>query len=139
MPENLTTEVKALRESIEMQQSRITRQNLIIAIGCLVLALVIGGGVWLWRLNENLEDANKELASSQVINCQNANNTRANQRILWDFVLDVSNDAGPEEAAILESIRTFIHDLFAERDCSDLTKEYRTPVPPDIEKLLKGS
>lgn len=103
--------------------------------GLLVLAviqgLLIGGCVYLYD----------QITDQQVTNCQNANETRKGQRQAWDFILDVSGgdgDASPKELVVLQTIRNWLHDVFAERDCSQLDQEYEVPPPPDVQKLLEG-
>lgn len=129
----LTKETGALREAIE--NSPVVQRLRLMVRGLLVLALMqavlLGGAVYLYD----------QIKDQQVISCQNANETRKGQRQAWDFIIDVSagdEQGNPAELAVLQTIRTWLHDVFAERDCSNLGKEYEVPPPPDVEKLLAG-
>lgn len=129
--EALAEEVRGLRSAYE------NYRKLFAAIGVMFAALIVVI-VWLFQVAQDAKKAADDVETAQLTNCQNANNTRANQTQVWDFVLNLSGaDAGPQETAALESIKAWIHDVFAERDCSDQTKKYDVPVPPDIKQLLE--
>ena len=130
--EHLAGEVSGLRKAYERYRLFLI---VVLALSLAQVAVII----WLFAVAGNAQDAADEAKAAQIAACQNANDTRANQSLVWDFVLDLSAaDAGPAEKAALETIRTWIHDVFAARDCSDLTKLYETPVPPDVKKLLQA-
>lgn len=83
------------------------------------------------------EQASKE---TQVQTCENGNEAREGHLLLWNFVIDLSaSSTDPDEEpptaaerAALEQIRDWLEELFAPRDCSDLTKEYELPPPPPL-------
>lgn len=143
--EELTKEVSGLRKAYE------NYRRFFIAVAILFVAVGLGFW-WLWNVADNAKRAAAEAEQAaaaanqavtavkvnQTVNCQNANDTRGSQKLVWDFILDVSAaDAGPGETAALESIRAWIHDVFANRDCADLKKIYKVPVPPNVKKLLE--
>lgn len=87
------------------------------------------------RLNqERIEHENRDNA---VTSCRNANDSREAQRLLWTFILDAgaaNNDRTPEQKETARKFRVWIGELFADRDCSDLSKRYPLPPPPSLER-----
>lgn len=148
----LTHETVALRKSIEespvvkgIQDTQRKQRNILILVSFVCVVLLLSCFL-LWKVAQKADDAAQEATAATeankanaVTNCQNANVSRRGQRAAWDFVLDVSGaDAGPAEAAALEKMRSWFHDLFADRDCSDLSQKYKVPIPPDVKKLLNS-
>lgn len=127
--ESVGAVLKGIREDLggvkELQEKQRKQQLVTWVFSALVLAL----GGWLWIQNA-------EINSNQVTNCQNANETRGGQRALWDFIVDVSVQSNPDATPAVQQFYTdlqvYIHDLFANRDCSNLDKEYVLPDPPRI-------
>lgn len=71
--------------------------------------------------------------ANAVTGCQNANESRAGQRLLWGFLLNINTaDRTPEERAQAAAVVEWINELFAARDCSDLDRKYPLPDPPKI-------
>lgn len=100
------------------------------SIGIGLLALALGASV---VYSDQRDDR------AQVQACENANESRAAQLVLWNFVIDVSSVPDPgekppteAEQAAREDIRDWLEELFAPRDCSDLTREYKIPDPPPL-------
>jgi hypothetical protein len=148
--QGLSAEVRAAREAIEhspvvkeLKELTHNLKNAIIALAIFGLVL-LAGLIFMFVLNDRLGDQQDQLEMqqdaiehSQIVSCQNANDTRAGQRAAWDFVIDVSAaDGPPGEVAALEKMRTWFHDVFANRDCADLETRYEVPVPPDVQELL---
>jgi hypothetical protein len=130
---SLLQEIKDLKEEVKNSRGQIFWMKVGGVLGSLLLLGVGWNTIEARAAADKANDASKETKQAQVISCHNANETRSRQTLLWDFVIDVSSaDDGPRERAALAEIRIFIHDLFAQRDCSDLTKEYPAPEPPKI-------
>lgn len=110
----------------------------VLALLCLVIALGAAVGTY---VNDRAVDRSnaKRIADNEanaVTSCENANETRAASRALWNYVLDLAAagnpDATPAETAQLADFRGYVGAVYAERDCSDLSKKYPLPPPPDI-------
>lgn len=77
-------------------------------------------------------------ANNAKTNCLNANQTREAQANIWGFVYE-SNKSDPEtterDRQAIERLEKYTNDVFAQRDCNDLSKKYElppAPVPPDL-------
>lgn len=135
---DLLTEVRDLREAIEVSEGKLFTIKVIMGFMAVVVLTVIIFGWQAWEASNEAETASDKAAKAVTTTCNNANETRKNQRILWDFVINISDDGGPKEQVALAKIQTWIHDLFAERDCSNPTRKYNVPEPPDILKLINS-
>lgn len=145
--ELLGNEIANLTGAYKTSRKRLIISYVVIAL----LAVLVVGTVVLTIISINASSDAKNAAAvslratgdakkAQVVSCQNANETRAGQRQWIDFQLDTSKGTGgPELDQAIELIRTWTHDLFANRDCSDLTKKYEIPTPPDVQKLLEAA
>lgn len=128
----LVVEVSTLRKAVVASESQVTKLKIIMGLMALVILTVLVGSWYAW-------DASQDAERAITINCKNSNESRENQVILWDFVLGASDSGTPQEEIAKEKIKTWIHDLFAQRDCSDLNRKYDSPAPPDVKKLLEKS
>lgn len=126
------------------QVRRVKRANKRIYGLAAVLALAL---IWVGTIGHNAQEAADKangaakksqdaiiaIHNSQTINCQNANESREANVILWDTILISSSsqrNRTPEEKLRAEQFRTWVHDLYAQRDCSKLNKKYEIPDPP---------
>lgn len=149
---SLTTTVAVRDRTIDGLKST-TKIAVIGAVLAAVVAIAsVVVGVLVWKVAQEADSAAEtaakavtaakvaadDTAAAQVANCQSSNSSREGQTVLWDFVIDLSSaDAGPAEAVALAEIRTWIHDLFAPRDCSNLKVVVKTPAPPSVKAILK--
>jgi len=83
------------------------------------------------------DDVTDALKSSNVVACQNANETRTANKQLWDFIISVSvsspgNRNSPKALKFLHEIQHWIDDIYRLHDCNDLDKKYPIPPPPAI-------
>lgn len=87
-----------------------------------------------FALQQGQSNVQAAQAAGQVQTCENANESRAAQLALWNFIFDLPPDEEPtpQEKAALADIRAWLEQLFAPRDCSDLDREYEIPPPPDL-------
>lgn len=131
----LAGQVEGLRASLAVSQeqtNRIDRQassgrKRTWALAVVVLVMLVLS-VQVYRT----ADAN---GANAVTNCQNANESRAATLLLWNFVIDASEaNPGnrPDQQVQVERIRSWIAQLYAPRDCSQLDKKYPIPPPPPI-------
>jgi hypothetical protein len=76
----------------------------------------------------------KTAADNAKVACENANESRAASRALWNYVVDISlagnKDATPEELAFFGEFRDWIDGVYAPHDCDDLSRKYPLPSPP---------
>jgi len=83
--------------------------------------------------------ATTENQSNAMVACQNANESRKANKILWLFVLEVSSqqkrNQNAQQELISEKFRAWIIDLYADHDCSQLDLKYPIPPPPSIPGL----
>ena len=66
---------------------------------------------------------------------------RSANKALWDFLIDTSlaqSTQTPKSRELLQEIKTYVSDIYAPHDCSNLSKEYPLPVPPKIQDLGGG-
>lgn len=127
-----------------------TDHPLLVAMVILLVVVIPG----FWRTQQAIDAANHaseaalrvsvENRSNAVTACQNANDQREANRTLWVFVLTVSaaNRTEPQteqQKLISEKFRVWVTQLFAPRDCSDLSKKYKIPPPPDIPGLTPST
>jgi hypothetical protein len=108
-----------------------------LALLCLVIALVAAVGTYFndRAVTSSNTERIQDNTTNAITNCENANETREASRTLWNFVLDLSlarKDGSPERVAYLEEFRTWIGEVYAERDCEDLSREYPLPPPPAL-------
>lgn len=120
------------------KQAKRTRWLTWVVLGLVLLSLsgVTFTAVVLDKVSEAVDDSQ----ANAVISCQNANEARIANKILWDFLIDASlaqDSQSPESRALLVELKDFITALYAQRDCSDLSKKYVLPSPPAITNLGK--
>lgn len=94
-------------------------------------------GVLLITTRVSAERLERENLANAVVNCENANESRAANLSLWNFVLDLSaanreEEPSPAEQKRLDDFRAWVTALFAARDCSDLSRVYEIPPPPTL-------
>ena len=68
-------------------------------------------------------------ASNAVVTCEVGNQARANQVQLWSYILTLSGNT-PAQQAQVEKVKVYLLQVFAPRDCSDLSKTNPPPTPP---------
>lgn len=102
----------------------------VVAVFSLVACVAVG------LLYRDLHQAVDDNTANAVTNCENANQSREANRILWGYVLDVSAANGEqgddERDALLASLRGWINELYESRDCQDLSRKYPLPPPPAL-------
>lgn len=67
--------------------------------------------------------------------CQIGNESRAAQVRLWGYVLDASSanpELTPAQKTLIAEFRIYIGQVFAQRDCNDLSPHVVTPTPPSL-------
>ena len=96
----------------------------------IVIATLACAGIWLGA------SASWQNSKDLVTNCENANESRQAARALWGYVIDVSSvnnpDRTPREQRVLDGFRDYVNDVYAPRDCTDLSKKYPLPDPPAV-------
>jgi hypothetical protein len=136
--EQLATKVDRLTASLKVAEStardaRATaKRTRYLTIGVIAFACVLAFGL------AKVADVSHEIDANAVTNCQNANKTREAQTALWTFMLTASmerrQDATAADKADMQAFLTWIEQLFAQRDCSDLSKKYELPPPPTLSR-----
>lgn len=133
---DLSVRVDQLGRQLTVSRAQMLRMRyLTAAFGLLAVAAVLGA-IYSFQLSREVEATVAQNRETQVQSCQNANQAREANRILWGFVLDLSTasnpDRSPDRQAAMEELRTWINALYAPRDCSDLSRDYSFPDPPPI-------
>jgi hypothetical protein len=95
--------------------------------GAVIVIFVVGGAIIGTYAYENKQNA--------ITQCKNQNESR--QAILdgWHFILgyELADDANnPAEVTMSEMILPWFDQVYAQRDCSDLSKRYNIPPVPTI-------
>lgn len=142
--QDLTKRVTALSKSLDVSKEVMTKtdkqleRNKTLIRWLLLFVIIsfagIGYCVLLTNKVDNAVSVNKKNA---VINCQNANDSREATRTLWTFLFDASTatntgESTPEQVALVQSFILWVNEVYATRDCSDLSKKYDIPDPPTI-------
>lgn len=122
----MTGELGEVRHELEKNKGVIKRLRLL-TLG-LVLALTLGGAGIAVPVYQNHHNA--------YIQCLNANESRAFNKGLWDFILghelgDLSASQAPDEIVMSQRILPLIHWANRPRDCDNLDKKYDVPKVPD--------
>lgn len=72
-------------------------------------------------------------AKNAKTTCLNSNQIREAQSKIWGFVYE-SNKSDPEttehDRQAIERLEKYTNEVFAQRDCNDLSKKYKLPPPP---------
>lgn len=135
---DLTGEIGALRNYGHRNRSLI--RWLAVSL-CLDVILSVALGIVALQANSASNRATE--ATSQAvqnkanarITCEVANASRAAQISLWIYVLDAS-DQNPEltasQRAQLKGLRTYVGQVFAQRDCNDPSAPPTVPTPPIV-------
>jgi hypothetical protein len=110
----------------------------LLMVAALALAIAAVAGTYINGRNDarRNHDQIEAAAADAKVGCENANESRAASRTLWNYVVDLSlasnTDATPEEVAYLGKVRDWIDQVYAPHDCADLSKKYQLPPPPAI-------
>lgn len=121
----LSANVLALTERLDTSR-KMARRTRILALAVAALVLVFGATGWAqW---ERATDAIEETQANAVQNCENANQARAANLQLWTYILSLASADSPKETQQIADLKAWITVLYAQRDCSDLDREY--PIPP---------
>jgi hypothetical protein len=100
----------------------------LLMVGALILAIAAVAGTYVNGRNDARRNAENALVA-----CENANESRIANNTLWNYVVDLaSRGANPAEVANLAEVRSWIGEVYAPHDCSDLSKKYPIPPPPKI-------
>lgn len=102
-----------------------TRLILISVIVALTVAVFGGGAAVFAFVRADKAEERSELNSKYLIeNCRSANESRAAQRELWDYVIVLSSQdkQTKTEAANLVKFKAFVTKTFADRDCSKVVE-----------------
>ena len=95
-----------------------------------LIALAALSGIWLGAA------ASIQNGRNLVTNCENANESRAAARSLWNYILDVSMASNPDptkrEQRFYDDFRGYVNAVYVQHDCSDLGKKYPLPDPPKV-------
>ena len=97
-------------------------RKMIWALAFCVVALLTAGIVINSVRSSNASDLAKQVHATQVNTCQQANQTRLKTLQIWDYVLAVPPSTPPDaqQKKIRADFKTFVHQVFAPRDCSHL-------------------
>lgn len=97
----------------------------VLLVVVVVLAMVTVGVIANAVRSNSANSKAVRIQEYQIANCMEANKSRAAQRQLWDYVLDLSSKPTPGEPAMttaekkrLGQFRTYVGTTFADRDCS---------------------
>lgn len=98
------------------------RNEKILAVSVILdILLTIGFGFITIRTHRLAVQAETN-RNSIVRTCQSSNEARANNKLLWDHIIDITNKppASPEETKGRIDFKAFIDKTFEQRDCSKL-------------------
>lgn len=103
----------------------------------IVVALTVYAAFQSQRASNRSDNAVDQVQQSNVVACENANETREANKQLWHFIIAVSssspgNQKDPKALAYLKTIQDWIDLVYRPHDCNDLDKKYPIPPPPKI-------
>jgi len=126
----LTDSNKAISDQLELLRAeseghrRYGHRNraMIWTLAACVVALLTAGIVIVAVQASRASDLARQVHATQISNCQQGNVTRAQQIQIWDYVLAVPPSTPPnaQQKKIRADFKTFVHRVFAPRDCSHL-------------------
>lgn len=124
---------RAMRPPCKMKHNVRTLLSVLLAV---TVVVNLGLSVLLITTRLTYERVELENRDNAVTSCQNANDSREAQRTLWAFVLQASaannKDKTPEQRETAKKFGEWVDKLFADRDCTDLSKRYPLPPPPKL-------
>lgn len=132
---DLADRVEQLGRHLNVSKKQAHRTRILVIGMSILVGLAMIVMVVMVNLFQQVEASVAESKRNAVISCQNANEFREANRILWDTILALSSSDGDdtsEDKVRRQKFRTWIHDLYAPRDCSDLSKKYVIPSPPEF-------
>lgn len=152
----LIDQMEALTDQLEAANRSQRRLKIITAAVVAIVGAVIfmvaeqrSDGKDLAEQADRVDRAVAEIQSSRIQQCVNGNQTRLGQRKAWTELLTVSDASAAAQGIARDNpIRVYYRDyidwietdVFPDRDCTDLDKEYSEPLPaPSFEKALAES
>lgn len=126
MIKSLEVSIQALTQAFNGIRS-FSRRTRAIATGtiiALVIAILGGGGAIVAYVRADNADSRSLLNSRYLLeNCRAANESRADQRKLWATIIAISDKPKTKaEVVRLETFKTTVNTIFAERDCSKVAE-----------------
>jgi cell division protein FtsB len=140
--EDLAERVDTLGHHLDVSQRQVRRMRWLTALTAVLAVLAVVGAIFSAYLYQEVDEVVEQNTTNAVQACRNGNESRAASAALWGFIIDLSlADGGesPDQRVALEQLRTWITQLFAPRDCSDLSRKYPLPEPPPIIERLRES
>lgn len=112
------------------------RQRRWIRVQAVCGVLLLGGLIWLWNVAAAANDAASGVRTNAVTNCQNSNQARQGTLRLWLGIIDAPRPKGSparteEQQQQIADLRLFVEQLFQQRDCQNLDRQYPLPELPD--------
>jgi len=119
---------------------RLPKMTTMQTLGLLLVTAAVANtvlGVLLISTRATAHRAEEQNRENAVTACLNGNESRAANLSLWNFVLELSavsreEEPTPAEAKRLADFKAWVASLYAPRDCSDLSRKYPIPPPPDL-------
>lgn len=112
------------------------RQRVWIRVQAVCGVLLLAGGIWLWNVAADANDAADAVKTNAVTNCENTNESRKGTLRLWLGIIDAPRPQGSparteEQEQQIADLRQFVEQLFRPRDCKHLDRPYPLPELPD--------
>lgn len=109
---------KTVKTLLEADRRNRLRIRILTVSIILDIVLTVGVTVLSYHTNQltHLAQSNREAV---IANCETANESRANNKQLWDFAfaLPTTQTPTPEQQANLEKFKAKVNQTFAQRDC----------------------
>jgi hypothetical protein len=115
-------------EADRRERSRLDRYSYMTIVAIIASFIVVGIGVQAYLYQQAEQDDARTA-------CLNANEARQANLSLWTYILDLSaanreEKPTPAEQQQIDEFKNWVGDLYAPRDCDDLSKRYKIPPPP---------
>jgi hypothetical protein len=125
--EDMADQVTAL--SLVAKRNRFLIEVLGVVVALLILVSV-GLGFVALQTNRALDTAEQNRSNARLT-CLVSNETRAAQIQLWEYVLSLpTGPQTPERKERIRQFRLYLNQVFAPRNCDDLSVRPTTPPPP---------
>lgn len=128
----LRDEVKGMREELENSNAVVHRLKWLTYSLILVIVLLVGFfGYYQNRHNDVIIQNSRTL----YVGCKNSNEMREANRAInryWLALWVQGSELTPIQRSWIGQFEDYIDDIYAQRDCRDLTKRYELPDPPPL-------
>ena len=132
----LVRQVETLDRHLRVHEGQARRTRFLTIVASILAVLSLAGATMSVSLYRQVHEAEQANQHNAVTGCENANESRKANLALWEFVLSASAannpNPTPREKKLRKNFQSWVENLFAAHDCSDLSRQYPVPPPPPV-------